>query len=152
MNRVTLLRTMDQDFGIIPPPKFDENQSNYYVTVDTWCASPVSVPITVKDKEITGLILETLAYESRYLLLPAYYDVQLKTKLARDDESSAMIDIILNNRLYDLGDIYYWGNIVTYYEGLAQGKGESLATYWDKNGNKIISAMEKTMDKINAIE
>ena len=50
MNRVTLLRTMETDFGILPPPKYDENQENYYVSVDAWCTSAASVPITVEDK------------------------------------------------------------------------------------------------------
>ena len=152
MNRVTLLRTMETDFGILPPPKFDENQANYYAAVDAWCMSAVSVPITVEDKEKTGLILETLAYESRYTLLPAYYYINLKTKFARDEESREMIDIILTNRLYDLGDIYYWGGFVSFFEGLAQGKGDSLSTFWDKNGPKMETAMQKTITKLDALE
>jgi len=152
MNRVTLLRTMENDFGILPPPKFDEAQSDYFASVDAWCTSAVSVPVTVADSERAGLILETLAYESRYILLPAYYDINLKTKFARDEESSAMIDIILSNRLYDLGDVYYWGDIGTYFDGLAQGRGVALATFWEKSGDKIIAAMNKTMEKIDALD
>lgn len=152
MNRVTLLRTMENDFGILPPPKYDEVQQNYYAAVDAWCMSAVSVPITVPNTETTGLILETLAYESRYLLLPAYYDINLKSKFARDEESSAMIDIILNNRLYDLGDIYYWGNVISFFDGLSNGADSSLSTFWDKVGNKTILAMEKTIASITAID
>jgi len=152
MNRVTLLRTMENDFGIIPPPKFDESQANYYASVDAWCTSTVSIPITVSDKERAGLILETLAYESRYILLPAYYDINLKTKFARDEESGAMIDIILNNRLYDLGDMYYWGGFVSFFENIAQGRGDSLATFWERNGERMISAMERTMERIDDLE
>ena len=151
MNRVTLLRTMETDFGILPPPKYDEQQANYYVSVDCWCTSAVSVPITV-DKDKVGLILETLAYESRYILLPAYYDINLKTKFARDEESGAMIDIILANRLYDLQDMYGWGNVGTFFDGIAQNKGDSLSTFWDKNGPKIESAMQKTLDKLEALD
>jgi hypothetical protein len=143
---------MENDFGILPPPKFDENQADYYAAVDAWCTSTVSVPITVGDKERTGLILETLAYESRYILLPAYYDINLKTKFARDEESAAMIDIILNNRLYDLGDMYYWGGFVSYFENIAQGRGDSLSTFWERNGDRMITAMERTMERIDAIE
>ncbi|MCL1858648.1 MAG: extracellular solute-binding protein [Oscillospiraceae bacterium] len=152
MNRVTLLRTMETDFGILPPPKFEESQTNYYVAVDAWCTSAVSVPITAEDKDRSGLILETLAYESRYILLPAYYDINLKTKFARDEESREMIDIILTNRLYDLGDMYYWGSATSYFEDLSRGKGGSLVTYWEKNSSKIESAMQKTLDKLSALD
>lgn len=78
----------------------------------------------MSDEEITGLILEALVYESRYLLLPAYYDVNLKTKFARDDESSAMIDIILANRLYDLGDVYGWGEYVGVFQRIIERYGK----------------------------
>jgi len=152
MNRVTLLRTMETDFGILPPPKFDENQTNYYASVDSWCTSAVSVPITVSDKDRTGLILEALTYESRYTLLPAYYDINLKTKFARDDESKAMIDIILTNRLYDLGDMYGWGSASSFFMDMSKGKDVSLTTYWDKNGSKIQAAMQKTVDKLNLLD
>jgi hypothetical protein len=151
MNRVTLLRTMETDFGIIPPPKYKESQSDYYAAVDAWCTSAVSVPATVSDPERTGQILETLAYESRYILLPAYYDINLKTKFARDQESAAMIDIILTNRLYDLGEVYQWGGVGSFFESLSNGRGDSLATYWEKNSGKIEAAMQKTMDKISEL-
>ena len=152
MNRVTLLRTMETDFGILPPPKYDENQNNYYAAVDAWCTSAVSVPITATDKEKNGLILETLAYESRYILLPAYYDINLKTKFARDEESREMIDIILANRLYDLGAMYAWGNTYAFFADVSKGKGDSLAAYWEKNGGKIESAMQKTLIKLDDLD
>ena len=150
MNRVTLLRTMETDFGIIPPPKYDEAQDKYYVWVDSWCTSAVSVPIT-SDPERVGLLLEALTYESRYTLLPAYYDINLKTKFARDDESKEMIDIILDNRLYDLGAMYGWGNMRGLFTNLSQGKDE-LVTWYDKNATRIETAMQKTIDQLDAVE
>ena len=59
-----------------------------------------------------------------------------------------MIDIILTNRLYDLGDVYNWGSAYSYFEDLSRGKAGSLVTYWEKNGSKIEAAMQKTIDKI----
>ena len=149
MNRVTLLRTMESDFGIIPPPKFDEFQENYYASVGAFPTSTVSVPITVADREKTGIILESLAYEGRYILLPAYYDINLKTKFARDKESGAMIDIILSNRLYDLCEMYNWGGVFAFFESVSAGRNESLTVYWEKNGDRMISEMQKTIDRLD---
>ena len=150
MNRVTLLRTMETDFGIIPPPKFDEQQENYHIWVDSWCTSAVSVPIT-SDPERTGLLLEALTYESRYTLLPAYYEINLKTKFARDDESKEMIDLILDNRLYDLGTIYGWGSMRSLFGDLSQGRGE-LVTWYDRNLTRIETQMQRTIDQFDDIE
>ena len=96
------LRAMETDFGIIPTPKFNEAQENHYTFVEM-SAAMVSVPITVSDLNFTGLILEALAYESVYTLTPAFYDLTLLTRTARDDESEAMLDIIFNNKIYDIG-------------------------------------------------
>lgn len=151
MNRVTLLRTMETDFGIIPPPKFDEAQENYHVTVDPYCTSAVGIPATVPNIETTGLILEALTYESRYTLLPAYYNVQLKTKMTRDEESKEMIDIILNSRMYDLGKVYSWSNLITFFDNLIS-QPATLTTHMERNERRIINAMEKTIGKFEALE
>ena len=95
------LRAMETDFGIIPTPKYNEFQEKYYTFVEM-SASMVSIPITA-DLAFSGHITEALAYESKYTLTPAFYDLTLRTKTARDDESEAMLDIIFNNKNYDLG-------------------------------------------------
>lgn len=151
MNRVTLLRTMETDFGILPPPKFDEAQTNYHVTVDPFCTSGVAIPATA-NQETAGMILEALSYESRYTLLPAYYDINLRTKFTRDEESKEMIDLILSNRLYDLGCVYRWSNIVTIFENIAAGQNTTLTTFFEKNESRILSAMDKTIEKLDALK
>ena len=39
-------RTMEDDFGIIPPPKYDEAQENYHAYVSNGWTSTYVVPIT----------------------------------------------------------------------------------------------------------
>ncbi len=87
-------RDMENDFGFVPPPKFDENQEEYY----SWIrhSAPLSyIPITNPDLAFTGAVLEILAMESYNRVTPAYFDVVLTTKVSRDTESETMIPIIL---------------------------------------------------------
>lgn len=94
-------RNMSDDFGILPYPKFDE--ADEYHTAFNAVADMGLIPITVEDIERTGAITEALcAYGSMYVL-PAFYDVSLKTKASRDDESEAMMDIIRDGLVYDIG-------------------------------------------------
>ena len=94
-------RAMDDDFGIIPYPKFDEEDE--YTTAVNGTAHLGLIPITVTDVERTGAIIEALcAYGSREVI-PAFYEVSLKTKDARDDESEEMMDIIKDSIIYDIG-------------------------------------------------
>ena len=97
-------RDMDIDFGIIPYPKFDAQQENYYSQL-AWI-EPVSIPIYAGDDELerTSAILEALACESYRLVTPVYIDLVLRTKFTRDDESEEMLDIIFANRIFDWGD------------------------------------------------
>ncbi|MCL2159662.1 MAG: hypothetical protein FWH48_09665, partial [Oscillospiraceae bacterium] len=102
---VPQLRDMDVDFGILPYPKLDEQQAKYSEYVDGH-AQLMSVPITVQDTEKVGAIIEALSYYSYKYLVPAYYDINLKTKFSRDDESAEMLDTIMEGRVFDFGYVY----------------------------------------------
>ncbi len=94
-------RNMDDDFGIIPYPKFDEND-DYSTTINGY-APLVIIPISVSDVERTGAITEALAAYAHRDVLPAFYEVSLKSKYARDDESEEMMDLIRDSIIYDIG-------------------------------------------------
>ena len=102
---VPQLRDMDVDFGILPYPKLDENQERYLEYVDGH-AQLMAIPITVQDTEKVGAIVEALSFYSYKYLVPAYYDINLKTKFSRDAESSEMLDIVMDGRVFDFGYVY----------------------------------------------
>ena len=81
------LRAVESDFGILPVPKFDENQKNYGHSVSIHNSGILTVPLNAVELEMTGILLEALAAESRYVVIPAYYDIVLKDKYTRDVES-----------------------------------------------------------------
>lgn len=103
------LRSLDVNFGIVPFPKLDENQSQYYTCPEEYSIM-FAVPVTA-DPEFSGLILESLAAESVSTVSPAFYDICLNGKVVRDEESKAMLDIIFNNKRFDIG---YFNNIATF--------------------------------------
>ena len=61
--------------------------------------------------DMTGASLEALNCESANYVVPAYYEIALKTKYSRDEESAAMLDLIFKNRVVDLGDTVLCGTI-----------------------------------------
>jgi len=94
------LRAMDEDFGIIPFPKDSEEQENYY-TSSRDSRSMIAITIDVKDPDFSALVTEALCATGRSIIIPAYYDVALKGKAARDEESAAMLDIIRDGLVSD---------------------------------------------------
>lgn len=148
LNRVTLFRDMEADFGILPTPKFDEAQEEYHNVVSTWGANFFAVPKTTEDMERTGIILEALSAESMYTLTPAYYDVTLKTKAARDEKSSAMLDIIFASRVFELGNFYGWGGIFDLPGSQSAAGKTDIVSAVEGKMKTVNAAMEKTINAV----
>ena len=130
LDSVTQLRDDEIDYGIIPTPKYDEDQENYISFVSQQICGLISVPVTNPDLERTGLILEALAKSSSDTLIPAYYDVTLKTKLLRDEESVKMLDLVFGNRRLDAGEVFDFGGWSSkYVEVCATDKSPVVSTY-----------------------
>jgi hypothetical protein len=103
------MRATDTEFGVIPFPKYDEIQENYYAYADSHCMNFIIIPSTNRNLAQTGQILEILNAESYYTARPAYYEKSLQGKFMRDEESSEMLDIILSNKFISLDETFGWG-------------------------------------------
>ena len=102
---INYFRFRDDDYGILPYPKYDENQAEYKTMVDGSHGAQ-AVPKTVSDLEFVGIITEALNAESYKQVTPAFYDVALKVKYTSDLESAEIIDTIVENRVFDFGYVY----------------------------------------------
>lgn len=143
------LRDIENDFGIIPYPKYDETQESYGNLVSAWHSQFLCVPITAGNVKRSGVILEELAYKGKELLTPAYYDKTLNGQYVRDADSSEMLDIIFANLVYDVG-IYY--NIGTYKDQLTTvvRTGNSLINIYETNRSKAESQLKSINDAFAA--
>lgn len=104
MYRVTQTTNMKSDFGFLPCPKFDLAQQNYYHIYSS--GSPaVAIPSYVERGTLDdhAAILEALSYYGRSMLLYAYYDVVMKGRIARDENSRKVLDIIFDASYFDIG-------------------------------------------------
>jgi hypothetical protein len=124
---------METDFGILPYPKLTETQPNYYSRIEG--ASAATVPITADGAglERTSVILEAMASASLREVIPAYYDVVLSVRAARDVESSEMLDIIFASRIFDLGDGLWFPDVRS---GIFQ-------PMFSSNNRDIVSRLER---------
>ena len=139
-------RNMEHDFGILPYPLYDESQEDYYHLIATHVAPGICVPATNTEKlDMTCYLLEALAYESRDTVTEAYYDLNLYTKMARDDESGDMLDIIFSTKRYDLGFVFNWGSIRGQLEAIATDS-KSFSTVWESKKSACEKAMQETLD------
>lgn len=107
---LNFLRDMKSDYLIVPFPKYDEAQENYVSMSNGWMACFVAVPLGA-DPDFTGFVTEALAIESRQSIRPLMYDMVFKQKGARDEDSAAMLDIIINTVYLDFMEVYAFGGL-----------------------------------------
>lgn len=102
MNSLVTHRDMEQSIGILPNPKYDETISFYPSLVDAG-QNVFSVPVTASDPSRSSVIIEAFAAEGYKSIVPTYFETALQVKYTRDDESSAMLNIIRDGRIFDYG-------------------------------------------------
>ncbi len=107
------LRAYDADsiYGIVPLPKASVEQDKYYTHAGVNGAYGICIPVNVPNPEFSAYMIEALACGGKNFVTPAYYEVALKSRAAKDDDSDAMLDIIFGNVVYDLGILYNFGGI-----------------------------------------
>ena len=103
-----MLKYMPDLYGILPHPKIDVDQEEYSSLVWEHHDSILGIPEYAADKEMCAVILEALSWESYYTVYPMFYETILLSRAAKDSESKAMLQIILDTRSYDPG--LYWDN------------------------------------------
>ncbi|MBQ8510543.1 MAG: extracellular solute-binding protein [Clostridia bacterium] len=144
--KLQVLRDSKTEFGVIPFPKYDESQDKYYSSV--WNGL-VCVPITAKDMDCVGAVMESLAYYSQDTLVPAYYEKLLGGKFAQDDDSVEMLDIIFDGLVYDIG--FCFDNFIGCYSAIGTLLNEgniALSSYYAANGAVYETHYQELFDSV----
>lgn len=152
------LREMESDFGILPIPKYEASQEHYSSSVSVFGGSLISVPVTNQSLDMTGVLLEAMSAESKYTLIPAFYETVIKDKSMRDKESTEMLDIIFDNLVFDVGDYYnlctfpdYFlritGNVYTYHSKDYPQRTSDIASFYKKYEKQLKTSL-KQLNKV----
>jgi hypothetical protein len=143
-------RDMDNTYGIVPNPKFDEIQDRYYTAI-TVQVPVLVVPVTNNNTERTGIILDAMAYMSNKDITPVFFDVTMSQKRLRTEESIDMLYIIKDSLYFDVGIAYGWTANVVYgiRDALDSGKKSNAASTIEKQRGKVQAEIDKTMDLLD---
>ncbi len=141
---ITHLAEYDNEYGIIPFPKYDETQKDYKTMVDG-SHEAMAVGKQAADLDFIGTMTEALCAESYKQVVPAYYDVCLKQRYASSPEDAEMIDLCVASRVFDLGYVYdNWNGVSFIFQELLRAKTKqditsyyaekekAATTYYDK--------------------
>lgn len=146
------MRDMKDDYGIVPVPKFDENQEKYHAQLGT-STTMLFVPVTTKSPELTSKVMESLAYFGNKLVAPKYYEVALKEKYARDTEIHEMLDLIRDGAALDF--LFVYGTSLknppfSYFR--FEKKDVNLASDLDSKKEAFTASLTKLTEDISKLE
>ena len=145
----TTYRSMEDAYGILPVPKYDEQQERYYSMVNPYSDSLIAVINTVGDVETVGAALEVMSYYSYYNIYPDFYDVVIQGRGTRDEESRRMLNIVFLNRTYDLGLVYDplgFSDTVLRYTATGNSNLASFFESWESRLQKAVDDLNEMAD------
>ncbi len=96
------LRDSELSYGIVPVPKYDENQENYRTVM----GNPVtlySISASCQYKDICAAVLECMGSNGYRLTTPAIFENNMKKKYSVDDVNAQMYDIVRESVSFELG-------------------------------------------------
>jgi hypothetical protein len=102
---VNHLRDVEFTYGIVPYPKYDEEQKEY-VTIMSFPYTLYGIPIDAHDPSMSAAVLEAMASESFRTVSPALFENAYKVKYAQDQQSSLMYDLIRSTVSFDFGRVF----------------------------------------------
>lgn len=142
---VEKLSFTDVIYGVVPMPKLDEGQDEYY----SGCYDrPCAIPVTASNRlEEIGLLVEALSAEGYREVFPVYFEQALKVRYSDSNEDSQMIDIINDNSILAFSYLY-GGYDSIYLKMLPELLGEN-STDVSSYAAGIKSAQEAKAESIN---
>ncbi len=134
------LRDMEDDFGIVPLPKGDESLDNYTAYVSNGWTTAVSIPITAADISRSAIVFDAMSAFSTDTVAVEFFEVMLKEKYIRDEDSKEMLPIIMQARQYDwAGDLAWSSSLRTLFYDLTKAP-----------SNNYVSKMEAMLPSLEA--
>ena len=143
------LRATEVEYGILPLPKLSESQPGYMT--NSWTGMYGLPAIIDEGKfEMMGTVMEAMSALGHSGVIPVYYDILLKEKLTRDEDSREMLDMILNTMVFDLGLNFQTGSSQPgfFVTSLLQSKKPNYVSEVEKTINRMESDYEKLYNKI----
>ena len=148
-NKGEEFRSMQDDYGVLPLPKFDEEQDDYHTLVNV-LASLVVVLSTCDEPEKVGATLELMAAESYKQVTPAYFEIVLQGKYSDAPEDAAMYDRIIKSFVFNFGQTYSTKSLGGV-GGMFRDLQKDIAQTYEANKIKYETSLETLINKLDEI-
>ena len=132
------------NYGLLPYPKYDEAQENYNSSLQR--VMNALIPITARDHDKSGALLEAISSETYRSVVPEYCEVTLKVRYSPDDNVSRMFDIVKDNIVYDPGEIF--SDLLGYPTATIRDKGMMTDQSWATTFASVSATWDEKLSQI----
>ncbi|MBE6612475.1 MAG: hypothetical protein E7632_08280 [Ruminococcaceae bacterium] len=145
------IREMTTDYGIVNYPKYYEEDE--YKTLVHNGTTVFVTPITSKIADKIGAVCEAMAYYNYVSVTPAYYEVALKVKYSRDDQTSQVLDLIAASATTNFGYVFS-GPIagIGDLRDMMQKKTKDFGSWFAKYESRANDSLTKLIDTYLEVE
>ena len=142
------LREINFEFGILPTPKLDETQEDYY----TFCgAGIIGLPVNATNPDRSAIVMEALQYYSYEIVRPAFFNIVLENKALRDKGSLEMMTILQNTKIFDVAfhmDTSGKGGVTALQKIIVTDNSTDYVSYLASVEEKVNSGYKNLYDKL----
>lgn len=136
----------ESDVGIVPCPKYDEAQTEYYSRAGFNGATCITVLTSTPDLERAGILLEVFSAESKNYISPAFYEKLFTDRYTNDDESKEMLSIVIESEIIDLDQVFKWGDLIVAASSAASRGTGNPSTLYKRLMTMAQTKLESTID------
>lgn len=149
----SVFRDMQSDYGIIPYPKYDEEQESYYTLARNVYSSMV-IPKTCDKLDAVGAAMEAMASQNYREVSPVYFETALKVKYSRDDVTSQMYDLIKQGLKFNFAFTFsaVSGGFANVFADMVGNNDENYMSKYDSMKDKTETGLQKFYDDVEAFD
>ncbi len=144
LNHTCMLRDMDNQYGVLPLAKYNEQQERYTAGSNSAFFTTYVIPKTCKNPEMAGTCLEVMCGYSVNTVDESLHDIVFDSKLARDEESRRILKTIQDTVSFDWNEIGNWAFNINSCFSMPQGASFTLAS----NLASVIDSATESLDSM----
>lgn len=142
------LRDMEDDYMVLPLPKYDEAQESYYTSISQASSFLYGIPMSVADPEYSAVIFDALSYEGYKNVIPAFFEISMKVKYSRDDLTSQVFDLLRDNTHVDFGFIYGGNGMSKLISKVISAKSTDFASAYAALESSALDTYNKVIEQL----
>ena len=141
---------MEDDYGVLPFPMWDESQQEYGCSVNEAWATVCGITVTA-DRETVGLALDVMGAFSPETVTEAVVDRGAMIRNARDEDTADMIRIIMDSAEFPFSLLVEWGGINMAFNSMLAAKREfDYASLAARMGKIVESESQKALEALRS--